>query len=136
MAEVDYYELLGVPRGASAAEVKSAYRALAKVMHPDAGGTAGTFRLLQLAYETLTDPTRRARYDLGDQPEPAPAAAPRTRRPAPRRISATTRTTCRNCRGSIRGASPGGSWSTCASGCASCRRSDPVTPPSWWRWPA
>jgi hypothetical protein len=86
VAEVDYYELLGVSRGASAAEVKSAYRALAKVMHPDAGGTAGTFRLLQLAYETLTDPTRRARYDLGDTPEPAPAVStPRTRRPAPRR---------------------------------------------------
>jgi len=86
VAEVDYYELLGVSRGASAAEVKSAYRALAKVMHPDAGGTAGTFRMLQLAYETLTDPTRRARYDLGDADEPVPAAAaPRARRPAPRR---------------------------------------------------
>jgi hypothetical protein len=86
VAEVDYYELLGVSRGASAAEVKSAYRALAKVMHPDAGGTAGTFRMLQLAYETLTDPTRRARYDHGDIDEPVPAAsAPRARRPAPRR---------------------------------------------------
>jgi hypothetical protein len=85
VAEVDYYELLGVSRGASAAEVKSAYRALAKVMHPDAGGTAGTFRLLQVAYETLTDPTRRARYDLGEIAEPAPVSTPRARRPTARR---------------------------------------------------
>jgi DnaJ domain/Nuclease-related domain len=81
VAEVDYYELLGVSRGASAAEVKSAYRALAKVMHPDAGGTAGTFRLLQHAYETLTDPTRRAEYDQ-DEPALVRPSRPRT---SPRR---------------------------------------------------
>jgi hypothetical protein len=63
---VDYYELLGVARDAPAAEIRSAYRSLAKLMHPDAGGTAGTFRLLREAYETLTDPDRRADYDSGD----------------------------------------------------------------------
>jgi curved DNA-binding protein CbpA len=62
---VDYYELLGVERGASGADIRSAYRTLAKVMHPDAGGTSGTFRLLQDAYETLKDPARRAAYDSG-----------------------------------------------------------------------
>lgn len=63
---IDYYELLGVSRQASQPEIRSAYRALAKAMHPDAGGTAGAFRLLQQAYETLADPDERAAYDRGD----------------------------------------------------------------------
>ena len=47
MPEVDYYEVLGIRRGATAADVKTAYRRLAKTMHPDGGGTVGTFRLLR-----------------------------------------------------------------------------------------
>ncbi|GAB1514062.1 DnaJ domain-containing protein [Actinophytocola sp. KF-1] len=85
MRGIDYYELLGVTRDASSSEIRSAYRALAKAMHPDTGGTAGAFRLLREAYDTLTDPERRADYDRGDEdepyePEPPPA---RTRRPRP-----------------------------------------------------
>jgi hypothetical protein len=79
---IDYYELLGVARDASPSEIRSAYRALAKAMHPDAGGTAGAFRLLREAYETLTDPDRRADYDRGDIPDEEPEPAPRRpRRP-------------------------------------------------------
>ncbi|GAA2344539.1 DnaJ domain-containing protein [Saccharopolyspora halophila] len=63
MRGVDYYELLGLRRDASAAEVKSAYRTLARTMHPDVGGSDSDFRLLQEAYDTLADPVRRAAYD-------------------------------------------------------------------------
>lgn len=82
MRGIDYYELLGVPRDATAADIRSAYRALAKAMHPDTGGTAGTFRLLREAYDTLSDPHRRAAYDLGEPGEPPP---PVTRQRRPRR---------------------------------------------------
>ena len=60
-----HYEVLGVSAGASRGEIKTAYRCLAREVHPDAavgGGDEGFIRL-HAAYATLADPDERARYD-------------------------------------------------------------------------
>lgn len=65
-AERDYYEVLGVPRNASDADIKRAFRALARELHPDVSSAPdadGQFREVAEAYEVLSDPERRATYD-------------------------------------------------------------------------
>lgn len=66
-AVVDYYKILGVKRAASVAEIKSAYRRLARQRHPDLNGgsdkAARDFALIALAYRTLSDPQERSYYD-------------------------------------------------------------------------
>jgi molecular chaperone DnaJ len=62
----DYYEVLGVAKDATEADIKKAYRTLAKKYHPDMNKEAGSeakFKEVQEAYETLTDPQKRANYD-------------------------------------------------------------------------
>ncbi len=67
MAKRDYYEVLGVSKGADEKALKGAYRNLAKKYHPDANhGTAETdakFKELNEAYDVLKDPQKRAAYD-------------------------------------------------------------------------
>ena len=64
--ESDYYELLGVPRNASDADLKRAFRNLARELHPDVSSEPGAdvrFREVAEAYEVLSDPERRGIYD-------------------------------------------------------------------------
>jgi molecular chaperone DnaJ len=64
--ERDYYEVLGVPRDASDAEIKKAFRRLARELHPDvsdADDAGHRFRDVAEAYEVLSDPERRQTYD-------------------------------------------------------------------------
>jgi len=59
----DYYSTLGVGKNATAEEIKKAYRKLASQHHPDKGGDKQRFQEIQAAYDTLSDPNERAKYD-------------------------------------------------------------------------
>ena len=66
---MDFYILLGIERGATLTDIKRAYRRLARKYHPDINPgdrmAAAQFRQIAEAYETLSDPDRRRRYDTG-----------------------------------------------------------------------
>ena len=79
----DYYETLGVEPGAGEAEIKGAYRRLARKYHPDVSKEPGAeekFKAVNEAYEALRDPQKRAAYDQlrasgyrpGDEVQPPP----------------------------------------------------------------
>lgn len=62
----DYYEVLGLSKGASENDIKKAFRKLAKQYHPDLNKEAGAeekFKEINEAYEVLSDPQKKANYD-------------------------------------------------------------------------
>lgn len=96
-AEPTHYERLGVARSASATEIRTAYRALARRTHPDVNGSGvdTSMAAVNEAWRVLGDPDRRAAYDAllaWEAPAPRvpppgaaarPGPPPRTDRPVP-----------------------------------------------------
>jgi curved DNA-binding protein CbpA len=114
----DPYRELGVPRGATDEQIKTAHRRLAKRFHPDASsGERERFMAVQEAYLLLTDPLRRREWDARHAPGPVRApsgpaptrGAPmaRSRRGTPPRPDVTS-TTARSSRGTTHGSSTTG----------------------------
>lgn len=64
------YKTLNVPKDASQAEIKKAYKEKAKKAHPDVGGDENEFKEISTAYALLADPQKREYYDqYGDEPQ-------------------------------------------------------------------
>jgi curved DNA-binding protein CbpA len=85
-ANSDYYEILQVRASASQEVIRAAYRALAQRYHPDNAGPEGQAAMVDInvAYEILGDPRRRAEYDRERRRSPNDQARPATHSGAPR----------------------------------------------------
>jgi len=64
----DYYKVIGVSRDADPKTIKKAYRKAAKSAHPDKGGSEAKMALLNEAYEVLSNPDLKHRFDNGEDP--------------------------------------------------------------------
>lgn len=68
-----HYDVLGIEKTATPAEIKKAYKRMAKKHHPDRGGDAQQMVLVNKAYDTLMDPAKREHYDLTGEEKPLTA---------------------------------------------------------------
>ena len=91
MTAIDPYRTLGLTPGASQAEIKRAYRRLAKLYHPDSAGERALPRFLaiQAAYEALVEDPGRRRAGRAGRPTGRPSPRSRPGRPTPSRARAT-----------------------------------------------
>ena len=81
-ADEDFYQILGVPRDASQEDIQRAYRRLARTYHPDVNkdpGAEDRFKDVSEAYDVLSDPQTRRRYDAFGRGLPAGARGRRSR---------------------------------------------------------
>ena len=69
---LDLYEALNLTKDANIDEIKLSYRNLAKLHHPDKGGDTEKFQKIALAYEILSDPKRKEKYDTTGAQEKEP----------------------------------------------------------------
>lgn len=67
MEQPTLYDELELPKNCTSEEIKQKYRILAQLHHPDKGGDVEKFKRMKLAYEVLSDPTKREHYDLTGQ---------------------------------------------------------------------
>jgi len=93
---VDYYQILGVKKTATDQEIHSAFRRLAKATHPDLNKNdlkkAEQFTQIKQAYDTLSNPDKRQKYDAGLK---APKAPQQPAKPAPASSSRSYKSTYR-----------------------------------------
>ncbi len=134
-----YYEILGVPEGADANEIKAAFRRVSQRVHPDQGGSDSLFRQVHDAYDTLRDPDRRAAYDRSirqtpdarapgrvgssgsEKPDEGGTAGPPQSEPRPESAARSRQTHVRPSSATLFGTHPVLAWARSGS-------------PSW-RWP-
>lgn len=67
---MNHYEVLGIEKTATPAEIKKAYKRMAKKHHPDRGGDAQAMVLVNKAYDTLMDPAKREHFNLTGEDKP------------------------------------------------------------------
>lgn len=79
MATYSHYEILDVPKTASYEEIRKAYRKAATKSHPDTGGNAALFGLVQEAWSVLGDTQKRAQYDREQTSRPSASSKSSTR---------------------------------------------------------